>query len=435
MKVKMPLLSGIIFTLLFVLGSICTLHGQSTDELLLLLKPNVVTLHAQIDDLKVLGHGMITGEQNGNLFIVTAASLVYKPGPNAVQPEKVVIHLFGHSTPILADLEEIDLLNNLARLSALKPSNYVWEKLSLPVQYEVGDPTFAFDPQKAGLQATNVVFDNTNMRILSQNYQDILCYSATKSSEYLGIPIMTQEGFAGLTILLNDQNWVAKKMSVIQEFMTQGGRFENAFQLETSAYAKKIHKSYKTTRKPRVFLNLRGGWAESVSDFDPRETVTYNRNPLAGTFGFVAGIKWPKSFLLGADLNVYGGADYVSAPAQDASYFIRTSGIGTSLLLGYEWQVGRWHVVPSAQTGYIFFKGRIDYSCRGAPNCQDEILIADENGLFYGGSLTNYWAIARGLRFGVEINYRAMDLEFVQSSIGIMGSLEFSVLVNRKKLN
>lgn len=425
-------LAGILFSLILI--GYGKLASQSTDGLIQLIKPNVVTLQTQADDPTILGYGLITGERFGKLYVLTTADLVYQPGPDLEEPEEVFIQLQGMSASVPAILEEIDMLNNLARLKVDKPSGFAWEKACLAILSEANAPVIAFDPNHVGFRSSAAAFDTSLLRITSQNFQDLFCRGSIHPSDYLGIPIMTEEGLAGISVLINSQNWVVKKMSVIEEFMTQRGRFPYTFQLSASEHAKKIHKAYKTSKAPRTFINVRAGWTEAKGDIDPRADYSLERNGLAGTFGIVAGFKWPKRALIGLDINAYGGADYITF-SEDASLVVSTSGIGLSLLTGLDLHFGRWQVVPTAQIGYLFFQGQIDFACRigTEDRCQSQIYIMNEHGLFYGGSLTNYWALTRGARFGLELNYKVFQLNFVQSAPGIMGSLEFSVPFNPNK--
>ncbi len=198
--------------ILFLLLSIAT---QAQDQIIRVteaLKPNVVAIQTTFaDGSSENGFGFITGEKNGQLYLVTAGHVVH--GREAKKPQNIQVRFFSREKPFPAEEEKWYEGDDLSLLTLRNPDNSVQWK-----------PAFAhYSPQNY----QTVRFVGKNQEWISPGTGEI--FSLTKDRIKFtmnglapgcsGAPLIGDKGIIGLILEDEGGSSVAMNLTRIKELI------------------------------------------------------------------------------------------------------------------------------------------------------------------------------------------------------------------------
>lgn len=197
--------------MVFLLLSICT---QAQDQIIRVteaLKPNVVAIQTTFaDGSSENGFGFITGEKNGQLYLVTAGHVLH--GREAQTPKKIQVRFFSTLRSYPAEEENWFEADDLSLLTLPKPATVQWK------------PAFAhYNPQN--YQTVRFVGKNQDwispgtgeIFRLSKDRIEFTMYSLEPGSS--GAPLIGDKGIIGLILQDERASSVALHLARIRELI------------------------------------------------------------------------------------------------------------------------------------------------------------------------------------------------------------------------
>lgn len=251
---------------------------------------NMVTIRSDSAGISNLGYGLITGESESSLFIITSGSLVFS------SPGRGVSNKPGAKVQLGDQLIESSVLNewnnlNIALLEIPKPSTSKLESLKTD--------------QNPNQFAACLFLENTNGTEIyplgkATFIQDSIVFYPTASlGRIKGIPIISDKGLVGILINSDDDKLVCINIPKIVSLLNGNGRFpfcsliSNTSSAQKTVPATKTKEIYTTNGKNKVLpiiLTSVGIAAGAYSYLtykqsqDLYQTYKYDRNPLSSTY-------------------------------------------------------------------------------------------------------------------------------------------------------
>jgi formylglycine-generating enzyme len=199
---------------LWLLAGLVGLYAQAQDQIIRVteaFKPNVVAIQSSFADGSIEnGFGFITGEKNGQLYLVTAGHVVH--GREVKTPQKIQVRFYSSLRQYPAEEENWFEADDLSLLTLPKPSTVQWK------------PNFAhYGPQN--YQTVRFVGKNQDwispgtgeIFRLSKDRIEFTMYSLEPGCS--GAPLIGEKGIMGLILQDDRSSSVALHLNRIRELI------------------------------------------------------------------------------------------------------------------------------------------------------------------------------------------------------------------------
>ncbi len=190
------------------------------------LKNNVVAITATFENgQKKRGFGFITGESNGELYIVTANHNLTDRAK--IRSIDVLFHQQLSSQAQNATVEINNDIDDVALIRTTKPNNWSWRKdcLGIPVMNQ----RVVFIGRKGGWFVPVVEVQQGAISEIAANELTVDIVSVQPGTS--GAPLINADGIVGLIIEDEGRQAIAVEIERVKEIVTENGRAGFTFQL------------------------------------------------------------------------------------------------------------------------------------------------------------------------------------------------------------
>jgi hypothetical protein len=252
---------------------------------------NMVAIRSDSAGISNLGYGLITGESESSLFIITSGSLV------SSSPGRGTSNNLGVKVQLGDQIIEATVLNkwsnlNIALLEMPKPSTSTFEPLKVdPNPNHFAACLFPKNANETSLQPLEKAIST----------QDSIAFKLKGDIERIeGIPVISEKGLVGVVINSNANNLICINITKISNLLNGNGRFpfnsllSNAIpSAKKTAPAVKTKELYSYDGKSKVLpiiltsVGIAAGAYSYITykqSQDSYQTYKDDRNPLSPTY-------------------------------------------------------------------------------------------------------------------------------------------------------